>query len=164
MKEIREHSLCIVKETYFSDFASPYWMDNKQEGRPYYFFWTDADGIDWMIPISSQVENYSRKIQREETKRGPGNCVYYHIGEIAGQKRAFLIGDMFPIDEAYISRTYTIAGVPYVVKDKRLISALHSKAMRYLNLVKDGKMKSRNDIMGIKRVLLNRRDNQEYLV
>ena len=44
----------------------------------------------------------------------------------------------------------------YVVKDKSLNRVIYSKAMRFLNLVESGVIKSRNDILGIKRELLGK--------
>lgn len=152
------HGLYSVKDQYFKDFKRPYWMDNKNEKRPYYFLLQDKDGIYWVIPMSSQTENYKTKIEREESKRGKGNCIYYHTGMIASIERVFLIGDMFPIDESYIKAPFTIGETHYVVGNKKLNSEIYSKAMRYLRLVEQGVMKSRNDILGIKTVLLNRRN------
>lgn len=74
------HGLYTVKDRYFTEFGNGYWVDNKQEGRPYYYLFQDTDGVDWVIPISSQVDNYKRKIAKEEKKRGVGKCIYYHIG------------------------------------------------------------------------------------
>ncbi len=56
------HGLYTVKDRYFTEFGNGYWVDNKQEGRPYYYLFQDTDGVDWVIPISSQVDNYKRKI------------------------------------------------------------------------------------------------------
>lgn len=136
-------------------------MDNKNERRPYYYLLEDRDGILWVIPISSQVDNYRRKIEREERKRGRGNCIYYHIGALASGERVFLIGDMFPIHESYIKAPFTIGEKHYIIRNKKLNSAVRSKAMRYLKLIEGGVMKSRNDIMGIKKILLMREKRPE---
>ena len=132
-------------------------MDNKNERRPYYYLMKDQDDIFWVIPLSSQTENYRAKIEREEKKRGKGNCLYYHIGKVASIDRVFLIGDMFPIDGSYIKAPFTISSVHYVSRNKKLNAAIYSKAMRYLKLIECGAMKSRNDILGIKRLLLARK-------
>ena len=31
------HGLYTVKDRYFTEFGNGYWVDNKQEGRPYYY-------------------------------------------------------------------------------------------------------------------------------
>ena len=53
-----EHGLYSVKGKYFQDFKNPYWVDNKNEHRPYYYLLKDKDGISWVIPMSSQTSNY----------------------------------------------------------------------------------------------------------
>lgn len=164
MDKLVEHGLYSVKDKYFSDFRRTHWMDNKNEKRPHYYLLTDNDGIDWVIPMSTQVENYRAKIEKAEATRGKGNCVYYHIGEVASVERAFLIGDMFPVDSSYINAPFTIGPHHYIVQNKNLNSAIYSKAMRFLKLIEAGVMKSRNDIMGIKRVLVNRNNNAEHII
>lgn len=160
LDKLIEHGLYSVNDSYFRDFKRPYWVDNKNEHRPYYYLIQDRDGIDWVIPMSSQVDNYKRKIERIEAKRGVGNCVYYHLGVIASKESVFLIGDMFPINYTYIKAPYTMGPDyrHYIVHNKRLNAALYSKAMRYLKLIETGVMKSRNDIMGIKQVLLKHKE------
>lgn len=156
MGELIICGLYSISDRYFQDFQKPYWMDNKNERRPYYYLLKDNDGIEWVVPMSSKVENYTLKIEKEEKKRGKGNCIYYHIGRIAGIDRVFLIGDMFPVNKSYIKAPYTICRMHYVVKDKSLNRVIYSKAMRFLNLVESGVIKSRNDILGIKRELLGK--------
>ena len=146
-----------VKDQYFQDFGRGYWVDNKNEKRPYYYLIEDTDGVHWVIPMSSQINNYKRKISQIEQKRGAGNCLYYHTGKIASIERVFLIGDMFPISQDYIKAPFTISAVHYIVRDKKLKREIRTKAMRYLKLVEQGVMKSRNDIMGIKQALLARK-------
>lgn len=158
------NGLYTVKDEYFAEFKREHWVDNKNEKRPYYYLLRDSEGIDWVIPMSTQIDNYKKKIQREEEKRGKGKCIYYHTGVVASVERVFLIGDMFPISEEYISAPFTIKGRHYVSGNKKLNAELHSKAMRYLKLVEQGVMKSRNDILGIKNVLLKRAENAVYSI
>ena len=164
MQNLVSHGLYTVKDSYFSEFERDHCMDNKNEQRPYYYLFKDSDGVDWLIPMSKQVDNYAQKIAKEEAKRGVGNCIYYHIGKVASKDRAFLIGDMFPVSPAHVKAPYTICQTHYIVKNSKLNKEIHSKAMRYLQLVATGKMKSRNDIMGIKRVILNREREAAYMV
>lgn len=157
MGKLVENGLYKVKDSFFSDFKSPYWVDNKTEDRPYYYLFMDKDNVPWVIPMSTQVENYRKKIEKEEQKRGKGNCIYYHIGMVAGGESVFLIGDMFPLSEAYIKGPYTINKLHYVSRNKKLNAEIYSKAMRYLRLIEQGVMKSRNDVLGIKRKLLEKK-------
>jgi len=164
MDRYKEHGLYIIKDKYFADFPDSTWVDNKNESRPYYYAMRDRDGILWMIPMSSQVENCRRKIENIESVRGEGNCVYFHIGVIAGKERAFKIGDMFPVTDEYVLRAYTIGGVPYIVKAKRLNQEIYSKAMRFIKLLQKGQLRDTHGIMGIRTVLLNRMENSQYII
>ena len=165
METYQQHGLYIIKDAYFSDFPRIGWTANKNENRPYYYAWRDKSGILWMIPLTSQVENCKRKIEREERKRGAGNCIYYHIGCIAGRERGFKISDMFPVIDEYILRSYTIGQyTPYIVKTKSLNAALYSKSMRYLKLVETGKIRDQLGILPIKRILMNRIKNNCFVI
>lgn len=153
MGNLVEHGLYKINPKYFQDFRGKDWKDSKNGNRPYYFAFRDNEGTDWLIPLSNSVELHREKIKKEEAKRGEGNCVYYHIGEIASQERVFLIGDMFPVSDEYIVAPWTLSKQHYVVQNQKLNAEVRSKAMRYLKLVETGVMKSRNDIMEIKRQL-----------
>lgn len=148
------HGLYKVNGQYFVDFKNPYWVDNKNEKRPYYYLFKDSGGVDWMIPLSTQVENYRKKIANIETAHGAGKCIYYHIAPIAGIDRVFLIGDMFPISSKYVKEPFTIKSVPYVLKDSNVNKVIRSKAMKFIKLVSTGKIRSRNNILAIKKKLI----------
>lgn len=154
--KLKEHGIYIVKDSYFDEFISPGWMWNKTESRPHYLALRDASGLMWMIPMSSKVDNYKEKIARIEKQRGTGNCLYYHIGVIAGKERAFIISGMFPVTGDYISHPYTINHIPYVVADEQLIRKLNSKMRRYLRLLEQGVMRDTNRVLVIRRQLIER--------
>ena len=79
------HGLYTVKDRYFTEFGNGYWVDNKQEGRPYYYLFQDTDGVDWVIPISSQVDNYKRNCERrEKARRRQMYLLSYWIGCFEG--------------------------------------------------------------------------------
>ena len=149
-----EHGLYFIKDQYFYDFPSKHWMLNKGEKRPHYYALKDNSGIIWMIPMSSQIENYQQKIVREEQKREKGNCLYYHIGKIAGKERVFIISDLFPIDSSYIVRPYTIKSVNYIVKNRKLNQELRSKTIKYIRLLEQRVLKDRNNILLIRKALI----------
>lgn len=146
-----------LKDDYFREFGNPSMMNNKYESRPYYYIFKDNDNIDWAIPLSSQVENYERKIENEEAKRGKGKCIYYHIGEIGSKKSVFLISDMLPIEEKYIKGPFTIDKRPYVSKNMNQIRAVRSKATRYLNLLQSRVLRDNLGVLKIKATILSRR-------
>lgn len=109
-----------------------------------------------MIPISSKVEKYRAAIARSET--AGKKTLFYHLGVISGRESAFLIGDMIPVVQAYIVRPYTVSGMPYVVRDAKLLRSLKSKAKRYLTLVRQGKIRPHVDILDICRRLADMGD------
>ena len=148
--QIVEHGLYLVKDIYFQTFPSPGWMWNKGENRPHYFSFRDTHGLLWLVTMSSKTEKYRDKIKREEEKRGIGNCIYYHIGRISGQDRAFIISGLFPVTEEYISRSYNMNQAPYIVQDKILIRQIRSKAMRYIRLLEQKKLRDQNNILSIR--------------
>ncbi|MEG2039240.1 MAG: hypothetical protein RRZ73_05890 [Oscillospiraceae bacterium] len=150
--QIVQYGLYNVQDEYFETFKSDFLPDNKQENRPYYVTYIDNDNIIWLIPLSSQVESYKIKIEKNMKKHG--KCLFYHIGIVAGKERVFLIGNMFPVTDKYIKKEYTLIGKHYVVGNKSLIKELHSKATKYLRLVADGKLKPNVDILSIKQALL----------
>lgn len=75
-----EHGLYFVKDQYFDDFPSKHWMLNKGEKRPHYYALEDPSGLIWLIPMSSQVENYKRKIQKRK-KNGVGEIACFIMWE-----------------------------------------------------------------------------------
>ena len=157
MTEVVVNGLYKLKDSYFCEFGNSAMMDNKNENRPYYYIFRDTDGIDWAIPLSSQVENYERKIAKEEAKRGEGNCIYYHIGKIGSRKSVFLISDMLPVEPKYILGPFTINKRPYVSKNDNQIRAVRSKAVRYLILLNNGFLKDNLGVLKIKTEILKRR-------
>lgn len=148
--DLIEHGLYIIKDEYFATFPSAGWTWNKKETRPHFLAIQDASGMMWMIPLSSQAENYHAKIKKVEERRGEGNCVYYHIGIISSRETAFIISGMFPITEEYISRPYRVGRLHYIVKDTKLTRQLRSKVQRYLRLLEQGVMRDTNHVLQIR--------------
>lgn len=142
-----------MKDDYFKRFANDTWVKNKGESRPYYYVIEDTDGILWMIPLTTQTENLKSKIKNEEEKRGEGNCIFFHIGIVAGKERGFKILDLFPVTEGYIQRPYTIGKMPYIVKTSSLNKELRAKAMKVLALMKQGILLDKRRVLDIAEVL-----------
>lgn len=152
MSSIVEFGLYTIKDNYFIDFKSDFLVDNKAENRPNFCVVKEKNSdIVWFIPMSTQVEAYQKKIEKNEKKHG--ESLFYHIGKVAGKKRVFLIGNMFPVTEHYIKQPYTICNTHYVIGNKKLIHSIHKKALKYLALVKHRKLKPAVDIMSIKQEL-----------
>ena len=150
--EIKECGLYIIKDDYFTDFPSVCHMDNKHEKRPYYFAVKGENGIFWMVPISHMVEKYRDKMQRDETNHK--KSVFCYISKLKGEDRAFLTGNVIPVSEAYIKRSFTVAGNPFVIEDQADIREISTRVKRYLTLVRLGKLTPAIDILHIEQRLI----------
>ena len=90
-------------------------MKNKEgdHNRPCFYAFPDnrEPAIYWCIPISSRIEKYERIVankiakQIEKGHKTP-KCNTIRFGKVLGQKRAFLIQNMFPVTSKYISGIY----------------------------------------------------------
>lgn len=155
MKEIVEHGLYIIKDSYFQRFPNTTWSDNKGQRRPHYYAFRGSDGIFWMIPLSSQVETARRTIEKFESSHPGKKCLYCHIGQVAGRERSFNISSMFPVTEEYIDRPFDFFGSAYVVGVSGLNSEVLEKASTYLNMVKRGRLYNSKNIFAIRAQLLS---------
>lgn len=150
--ELVTYGLYSVSDKYFADYKSEWFCDNKNENRPYFLSFLDKQGVIWLIPLSSQVQKYKNKIECDIQKYG--SCLFYHIGEIYGNEKAFLIGNMFPVSESHITKPYTYSGKHYIVNNEQLIKDIKKRATKFLLLVEQGKLKPNVDILSIRNDLL----------
>lgn len=90
-------------------------MKNKDgvHDRPCFYAFPDKKEPDifWCVPISSQIEKFERIVQNKiamQIAKGykAPKCNTIRFGEVLGQKRAFLIQNIFPVTAAYVSATY----------------------------------------------------------
>ena len=160
--KVSENGLCKISDQYFVDFKRPNPVFNKQENRPYYLAIRNGNGIVWLIPLSSRIEKYRRKAEGEAERYG--DSLFCHIARVKGRDSAFLIGNAIPVTEEYILGPFTVSGKPFVIQDKRDVKAIRSKLSRYLAMVRAGKLRPAVDILSIERILLNRVNNQEFMV
>ena len=87
-------------------------MQNKEiingirHDRPCFYAFPDVkyEKLFWCVPISSKVEKYKEIYDKKIQKFGKCNTI--HFGDVMGQKRAFLIQNMFPITKDYIADVY----------------------------------------------------------
>ncbi|MDV0444786.1 hypothetical protein MmiAt1_03260 [Methanimicrococcus sp. At1] len=101
-----------VSNQYFEDFSDPYLMKNKESlsgtfhDRPCFFAFPDSkcSKLLWLVPVSSKVEKYKSEYQKKCDKYGYCNTIYFC--DFLGQERAFLIQNMFPVVESYLSDIY----------------------------------------------------------
>jgi len=149
-----------VKDQYFIDFPDPNLMSNKElingmeHNRPCFYSLLDSNtGIYWFIPISSQVEKFQRIYDAKARKYKKVDTIVF--GYVMGNKRAFLIQNMFPITANYINNEYidSITNQPVSVNDKLKI-ALDKKANKVLFLQRKGHKLIFPDVLHIEKILI----------
>lgn len=148
-----ESGLYIISNSYFLDFPSIRHMDNKHESRPYYYAVKDDGGLFWMVPISHKVEKYADKIRRDEQRHQ--RSIFCYIAKLKGEDRAFLTGNVIPVSSKYIKRPFSVNHVPYVLKNQADAAEIRYRVMRYIALVKEGKLTPVVDILRIAEQLKN---------
>jgi len=156
-----------INNQYFIDFPDKYLMKNKEVisgiayNRPCFLSFTDElTGLQWMIPISSQVLKY-RNIYNKKTANGR-KCDTLAFGKILGQDRVFLIQNMCPITPKYIENEYldNISKTPIRIKtnEEKIII---EKARRILFLIKEKNLTFLifPDVLTIEQKLLEKKNN-----
>lgn len=66
----------------------------------------------WMIPLSSKIDKYKAIYDKDIINHG--KCIAIVLGRFAGKDAAFLLQDMFPIHEAYLSSAYTVKTIRFL--------------------------------------------------
>ena len=131
-----------ISDIFYEDFPDPALMKNKEEGhgRPCFLAIQDDDGFYWMIPISSKVEKF-KAIYKHKTQNGK-RCDTIYFANVLGNEKAFLIQNMFPISEKYISGEYCqhSTGNPVMISEIEAKDILE-RFKRVLALVKQGNTK-----------------------
>lgn len=140
-------------------------MQNKvgTHNRPCFFAFPDPKNanIFWFVPISSQVEKFEKILQNildKQIERGVKfpKCNTIRFGKVMGQKRAFLIQNMFPVTTDYITSIYidrnTKKPVTIAPKTKKDILVNAKKVLKlvfrgYDNLVFSDILKMRSDLI-----------------
>ena len=93
-----EFSDCGLMTNYPSD-------DDGQHNRPCYYclFYEE---LFWMIPISSRLEKYER-IYMDKMRRYR-KCDGIKFGYVNGERRAFLLQNIFPVTAEYVEKMYKV--------------------------------------------------------
>lgn len=111
---------CFIKPEFFEKYDKDNrLLQNKaatteeRHSRPCFFVFDDTQekAIYWCVPISSRIEKYENIREHKLSKmreRGMENPVCHEIafGKVIGDKRAFLLQNMFPVTEKYIADYY----------------------------------------------------------
>ena len=156
MSQFVPYGLYKVKDSYFKDFPSPNdrYVHNKGENRPYYIALVDKNGLMWLLPLSTQVDNYKSKIAADEARYG--QCTYYHLITFMGEEKVVLIKNLIPVLPEYIAGEFTIAKQHYVIRNKAEIKEIQTRFSKYLALVRAKKIHPPVDILATERRLLAR--------
>ena len=124
-----------VKDEFFKDFPDQNLMRNKEtvngvkHGRPAFYIYKDGvSGLDWVIPISSQVTKF-RNIYSKKTQNGK-RCDTIVFGNVLGIEKVFLIQNMHPVADRYIGDEYVDSNNVPVRVEHRLGAELNSKAKK----------------------------------
>lgn len=125
-----------VKKEFYERFADCNLMTNKAHGfhgRPCYFA-LKVDNLKWLVPISSQVEKY-QKIYDEKILRYR-NYDGIKFGYVNGQRRAFLLQNLFPITSFYLDNVYFINGGKVAATVNKKFAVEIEKAVRKILLMR----------------------------
>ena len=135
--------LYFLSNEYYQDFPDDKLMQNKDtidgvpHSRPCFFAFPDArvSEIYWIVPISSKYEKY-KHIEQDKIKKY-GRCNTIRFGTVLGRNTAFLIQNMCPAIEKYLT--------PYIDKnnqpiriDGRVAADVEKSARNVLALAKRG--------------------------
>ena len=132
--QIKEERFYFIKDEFFSIFPDCNLMGNKenQHNRPCYYCY-NVNGYYWMVPISSQIEKYE-KLYDEKIKKYK-NYDGIIFGFVNGKRRAFLIQNVCPVTEDFISEIYTIQrGTVEVTIKKELSEKIKRKVKKVILL------------------------------
>lgn len=135
---MKERGFYVIKDSFFKDFPDPYLKGNKKERRPHYFALLDKKtNLYWMIPMSSRATKYQSIMLSRQLSGKP--CDILHICVLDnGITNVFLLQDMFPVLDAYISGEYTINGNHLMLTSDKEAAEVERKANRVLNMIHRG--------------------------
>lgn len=155
---MKERGFYIIKDQFFIVFPDPFLKGNKGEHRPHYYALRDkATGLIWMIPMSSRAAKFQAIIDKKLARGKP--CDTLHICRLDnGILNAFLLQDMFPITDDYVSGEYTINGNHLMLTSDREAAIILRKAMRTLNMIHRGIhfTPTQPDVLSIEAALLKK--------
>lgn len=150
--------LYFLSEQYYKDFPDDRLMRNKEtvdgipHARPCFFAFHDSRDprVLWMVPISSRCEKF-RQIEQAKLRRY-GRCNTIRFGTLLGRETAFLIQNMCPATEAYLTPYIDKNNQPIRV-DGRVAADVEKHAREVLALAKRGAKVIFPDVLSIYQTL-----------
>ena len=125
-----------IKDEYYEKFPDCGLVRNKKDrhGRPCYYCFT-YDRYYWMVPISSKIEKYERL--HEHIIKKYGKCDGIVFGYVNGKRSVFLIQNVCPVTEEYISEIYTIEkGTVEVIINPETSKKIKKKVKKVIIMLK----------------------------
>ena len=155
-----------VEDQYFIDFPDSKLMRNKEiingkiHDRPCYFSFCDTGtNINWIIPISSQVQKFKAIYQKKMLKYKQCDTIVF--GLVLGCEKAFLIQNMCPITDLYIKNEYIDSKSQCPVRiDGALEAELLSKSKKILALQRKGYRYIFPNVLSIEASILSKKSTQ----
>ena len=132
-----------LSDRYYQDFPDEKLMKNKDmingipHNRPCFYAFPDSKNpqIYWIIPISSKYEKFQRIARKKAEKYGV--CSTIRFGTVLGRQTAFLIQNMCPATDRYLTAYIDRNGLPIQI-DNRLRTDIEKNARHVLALSKRG--------------------------
>lgn len=135
--------LFFLSDQYYLDFPDDKLMKNKDiidgvpHSRPCFFAFPDSkiSKIYWVVPISSKYEKFKQVEERKIQKYGKCNTIRF--GTVLGRRSAFLIQNMCPATEKYLTAYIDKNDQPIRIDD-RIATDVVRNAHEVLSMAKRG--------------------------
>ncbi len=135
--------LYFLSDQYYVDFPDDKLMKNKDiidgvpHNRPCFYAFPDPKNpaIYWIVPISSRYEKFKKIEQGKIAKYGKCNTIRF--GTVLGRNAAFLIQNMCPATEKYLTAYIDKNDVPIQI-DNRVAEDVARNAHEVLAMAKRG--------------------------
>lgn len=128
-----------VKDEYYEKFSDCNLMQNKTEdnhSRPCYYC-CEYNNLKWLIPISSRIEKYTKIFDKNQQRYKNYDGIKF--GYVNGQRRAFLLQNMFPITEEFVDKQYMInSGKTPVTLNRQFAAELNKSARKIIRMNEKG--------------------------
>ncbi len=135
--------LYFLSDQYYLDFPDDRLMKNKDmidgvpHSRPCFFAFPDSKipEIYWIVPISSKYEKFKQIEEKKIQKYGKCNTIRF--GTVLGRRTAFLIQNMCPATEKYLTAYIDKNNQPIRIDD-RIAADVVKNAREVLGMAKRG--------------------------
>lgn len=132
-----------LSDQYYEDFPDDKLMKNKElingnvGKRPCFYTFPDIKNpsIYWIVPISSKYEKF-KKIEEQKVEKY-GECITIRFGTVLNRKTAFLIQNMCPATEKYLTAYIDKNNIPIQI-DNRVAEDITRNARKALGIAKRG--------------------------